>query len=175
MLLPHKTFEITFEDNVLGSVFIDISISNNYKEMIVIEDFLLDTGATSTIINSDSFKALEFDDNILVNNLGVITLADGSKRETSTIILKTIKIGNIKFSNFPVRVLLSYDFEDNYLNILGTDLLKYFDYTINMSNKIMKLILRNDYMSVLDYDKMKRKNKEYYKDLIIHSVLDEII
>ena len=73
-----------------------------------------------------------------------------------------------------MRVLISDIEESNrYLNILGTDILKYFDYTINMSDSNLKLILRNDYKSILDFDKTQRKNKEFYKDMIIHSIYDE--
>jgi len=170
----HKIYDITFEHNELGSIYIDLSITNDYKELNVIGGFLLDTGATSTIINNNVIKILRLDNNIIKKNKGTITLADGSKRDTSTIVLKTLRIGIINFSNFPVRVLLSNDVENNKnLNILGTDILKYFDYTINMSNNNINLKLRNDYKSILQYDKTQRKNKEYYKDMIVHYIFGE--
>ena len=106
MSLINDVFEIVFEYNEYGSVYIGLSITNQYKELHLIDDFLLDTGATSTIINYDAFSILKFDEDILKKNLSTITLADGSKRDTSIIIMKSLKIGIINFSNFPVRVLL---------------------------------------------------------------------
>ena len=91
MLLQHKTCDIFFGYNEFGSIFFDLSITNKYKELSAVYKFLLDTGATSTIINYETIEDLELDDNILRTNLSTILLADGSKRNASTIILKHLK------------------------------------------------------------------------------------
>lgn len=154
-------------------------------------DFLMDTGATNTLISSSTLEMLGFtyrlderqNQLIIETENGVsiykITfndirqvmpkakLADGKIINLRTIKIPSIMIADTEFKNF--SLFIHDDIDNKSVDLLGTDILKYFNYSINNTKGIVEFELRKDYIKMLDYD---QKHSLMKKSFFINKLAD---
>lgn len=78
------------------------------------------------------------------------TTADGNGISLKSAKIPSIMIANTEFKHFPLFVY--DDVKNETMDLLGTDILKYFNYSINNAKGIIHFELRKDYIKIMELE-----------------------
>lgn len=167
----------------LGDVRINTVIESSMKERDNVL-FLMDTGATTTTITEDTLIDLgirvqtekseineiginrdgnEYIMYKLNNSISKVCLADGRQIEVTKIILPYMRVLGLEFINIQVIICgnmicdaNSNPYDKRAINLLGTDILKYFNYRIFNQTKRAEITRRTDYKQIVQQDRHRQ-------------------
>ncbi|MCL2016385.1 MAG: retroviral-like aspartic protease family protein [Defluviitaleaceae bacterium] len=117
-----------------GRAIVELFLKPLNKVILESIDFKLDTGADVTTIDKATLNKLGYSNNWIASNTVKSTdltlQSAGVKRKPAYyIILPTINILGRDFTNWPLHILPTAD--ENYPNLLGIDILQYFNFKFN--------------------------------------------
>jgi predicted aspartyl protease len=166
----HESIRFTHDDGfiIINEVEINkTSINGN---------FLFDTGAQITVIDSSLLEFISYKEIGKINSIDIY----GNSRTENKINISSIKIGNKFFYNIDAYVTNLYNYNcENFIGILGFNLIKKANWQINFENQTIKITNGNPtiYDENLVSIPFKTKNNSAIIDLkigkkILKTILD---
>ncbi len=117
---------IPFKYDTFGRMITDVHLGNDTL------DFIIDTGANNSLINSALIKSEDLKSKKEVNQKATDAL--GHTKKIKKFIIKKMDIGTIKIKNYPVFV-----YDKTKMNLLGNNLLSQF--CVKFDNEYQRVIL----------------------------------